>query len=78
MLLDNHYGPDYRVEKEALRLLTLGWEVDIHAVQSPSFPKEESKDGYTVFRDISLAINHPFSKAYRDFKKHIVSKISTD
>lgn len=75
MLLDNHYGPDFRVEKEALRLLDLKWDVDIYAVENDQYAKEEERDGYRVFRQIPLDINHPFSKAYRDFKKKFISTL---
>ncbi len=78
MLLDNPYGPDFRVEKEALRLLQLGWEVDIYAVENTSLPQTESKDGYQVFRKITLAINHPFSKAFRNFKKEFISALEKE
>jgi len=75
MLLDNPLVSDARVEKEASTLVAAGYKLIIHAVEKDGWPEKEVKNGYTIIRDIQLSIDHPFSKAYKVFRKNFVDKM---
>ncbi len=76
MLLDNPLVSDIRVEKEATSLTTAGHSVTIHAVAAPHLPEKEMRNGYTIVRDISPSIDHPFSATYTTFVKKFVSQLA--
>ena len=75
MLLDNPLASDARVEKEAASLTKAGHLVTIHAVTHSHLPQKEVRNGYTIVRDISTSIDHPFSRDYKTFSAAFVAQL---
>jgi len=61
MILDSHFPPDYRVEKEAISLIEAGFEVFLFCVRYDDSPAREDYKGIKVCRWRSNVIEYKLS-----------------
>lgn len=67
MLLDNSFKADARVEKEAIALISEGYNVEVLCIEDEDLQTEENRNGISILRCLKEGYNAPLRKGYRDY-----------